>query len=239
MPSSPGQPQGFIDANNLSAGYGNHEVLLGLSFSFSVQQTHVIVGPGGSGKTTLLRALGCDRREGDQFWTRGKLELKSKNPSCLAQLPPPEMRPLEEVLRGQGEKDREPQALLQDLWSVASECGSLLLPTMAQPVAELKSGVRRLAELSIALLGHGDYLVLDEPSAGVDRVAVDWIANVINAVRKQKTVLLATHNVKLARQVADTVLFLMDGEIVETAPVDDFFERPKNPRTEKLIYWGS
>lgn len=140
---------------------------------------------------------------------------------------------------------------MPDLWFRGGlECSAershlMLQPTIPRPVAgrlERPSFLGRCADLFKTLNGDWDLLLLDEPVDVLDAPCQETFAAALRrqqADRAGQTVVLATHNLNFLRRVADYVVFLADGRLVEAATVSDFFDRPQRERTRSFLRTGS
>lgn len=118
-------------------------------------------------------------------------------------------------------------------------------PAIPRPVAgrsERPSFLGRCADLFKSLSGDWDLLLLDEPVDVLDETCQEAFAAALRrhrADRAEPSIVLATHNLRFLRHVADHVVFLADGHLIEAAPVEDFFERPRHERTRSFLRTGS
>ena len=251
-----------IRAQELEAGYGPREVLRSLTFELPADRISVILGPGGSGKTTLLRAL-FNRGGGlpDDFWHRGQLSLPPVLPCILRQSLKPDDRSLCDLLvevkctpndcdylepcleKRTGlpwdTRDRKDcPRLLREIWHAVPEAADALLPCLDEPLMDLPVSLARLAALTALVAPPSPpFLLLDEPEAGTEPETWSWMIQKLRQLRG-KTVILVTHNLQLARAVADYVMLLIDGEIVEAAEASAFFEQPMHPRAQHFVRMG-
>jgi ABC-type phosphate transport system ATPase subunit len=223
-----------IQARELSAGYGDREVLRSVSFDVARHRTCVVVGPGGSGKSTLLSLM---RRTGGEVtpWVRGHLAVPEDPPRFLPQSGLPPDRTLSELLPA----DVAPAIdLVADFWSDIPQAAAALTSVLDLPLGRLPVWQRRLAEFTV-IASHPDaFLLLDEPDARVDGPALEWIGAKIRENRHRQTTVVVTHHLAFARVIADYVLLLVDGVLVEAADADDFFERPVHSRTRDFVRLG-
>lgn len=140
---------------------------------------------------------------------------------------------------------------MPDLWFRGGlECSAerahlMLQPAIPRPVAgklERPSFLGRCADLFKTLNGDWDLLLLDEPVDVLEETCQEAFAAALRrhqADRAHRAVVLATHNLLFLRRVADYVVFLADGRLVEAASASDFFERPQRERTRSFLRTGS
>jgi tungstate transport system ATP-binding protein len=201
-----------------------------------------LLGPTGSGKSTLLRLLAgleapaSGRLEFGPHRLDGRpLPLEVQRRITLAFQRPLLLRGTVQYnvgyglrLRGRRDGAERVQALLERLG--LSGCAR-------QSAATLSGGQTQLAALARALVLAPEVLLLDEPTANLDPARVALVEEVIGEVRRRggATIVWATHNLFQARRTADRVALLLDGRVVETAPVREFFEAPRDSRTAAFL----
>lgn len=222
-------PGPLVRARDLSAGYGREAALGAVSFDLEPLRVSAVLGPGGGGKSTLLRILAGEASGHPELWVRGGLDLPAGPGRRLAQKPEPEPRSLAALIPGER---------LAEVWSAAPEAASVLHAVRDVPLRELSFELRRLAGLTLVLADSAPFLLLDEPEAGLEAGQQAWISAQLRALRGSRTVLLATHHLGFAREVADFALLLVRGEILEAAEVPRFFDDPVHPRARHYVRMG-
>lgn len=202
-----------------------------------------IVGPSGAGKSTLLRVLALLEpptagvlyfggssepvRWPPPLDVRRRVTMVFQRPLLLSDSV---FRNVAYGLRARGADHVRPR--------VEQALEMVGLAHMAQAAAHTLSGgeLQRVA-LARALVLEPEVLLLDEPTANLDPYNVSVIEEALKRLRyhNHTTIVLVTHNVFQARRLADRVMFLLDGECVETADTATFFESPKDPRTRAFV----
>lgn len=206
-------------------------------------QTFCLLGPTGAGKSTLLRMMaGVEQPSaGSLLWRR----------ACWSGGPLPRdwqhrvtmvfQRPL--LLSGSvrwnveyGLRVRKQLDAKKD--QVASLLDQLGLASRAhQSARTLSGGQLQLVALARALVLEPDMLLLDEPTAHLDPAHVALVEQVVRDAcqARRMTVVWTTHNLFQARRVADRVGLILNGQLIETAPVEAFFHRPSDSRTRDFL----
>jgi tungstate transport system ATP-binding protein len=202
-----------------------------------------LVGPSGSGKSTLLRLLNFLEPP-----TRGDISFSGQRFSSTEQMPLELRRRVTTVfqhpmllertvwenvvygLRLRGVRDAR-----QPVQEVLKEVG---LEHLARQRARTLSGgeLQRVA-LARAMVLKPDVLLLDEPTANLDPYNVALIENIIRRLNREQaaTLVLVTHNVFQAHRLADRVVFMLEGKIIEVARTEEFFTSPQDPRTRAFV----
>jgi tungstate transport system ATP-binding protein len=202
-----------------------------------------LVGPSGSGKSTLLRLLNflepptsgeilfagqsCTTRNEISLQLRRRVTTVFQRPMLL------ERSVFDNVaygLRLRGQRDARSAVQI-----VLKEVG--LAHLSRQRARTLSGGEAQRVALARAMVLEPDVLLLDEPTANLDPYNVSMIENIIRQLNQKHgtTLVLVTHNVFQARRMAARVAFLLEGKIVEIAPSEEFFQDPKDPRSQAFL----
>ncbi len=202
-----------------------------------------VVGPSGSGKSTLLRLLNFLEHP-----TTGTITFREHTTNGTGDVPLDLRRQVTTVfqrpvllntsvvqnvayglqLRGVRDGRQQAEAALADVGLTA---------LAGAHARTLSGGEMQRAALARAMVIQPQVLLLDEPTANLDPHNVQLIERAILDMhqRCQTTVVLVTHNVFQARRLAQRVLFLLDGRVIESAPTATFFASPQDPRTAAFI----
>jgi len=202
-----------------------------------------LVGPSGSGKSTLLRLLNFLEAP-----TRGEISFAGQPFSSTKQIPLELRRRVTTVFQRPmllertvwenvvfGLRLRGVRNTHQPVQEVLKEVG---LDQMArQRARNLSGGEAQRVALARAMVLKPDVLLLDEPTANLDPYNVALIENIIKRLNQEQaaTLVLVTHNVFQAHRLADRVVFILEGKIVEVARTEDFFTSPQDPRTRAFV----
>ncbi len=250
----------LLNVQNLRKAYGANQVLEDISFEVAPGTVTVVLGPSGSGKTTLLRSLnGLELPDsgtvtvGDatvdfaQIRRGRRGQLPKAQRAAVAALTArsamvfqgynlfPNRTALENVTEGpvvvQGvsaAKARE--AALELLEKVGLSDHADKYPY------QLSGGQQQRVGIARALALQPDLVLFDEPTSALDPELVGDVLRVIRDLAAEGwSMVIVTHEVKFAAQVADQVLFIDNGLIVEQGPPDEVISHPQNPRTQDFL----
>ncbi len=236
----------LLEVSNLTKRFGENTILDGISFTIRKGEVVVLVGPSGCGKSTLLRCLnGIEDIQGGQILLDGEAVLAgSKELTQMRQkigmvFQSYELFPHMNVLRNitiapekvqkrkRAEVEIEAKALLARV-GLADKADSF--------PRELSGGQKQRVAIVRALILHPEVILFDEVTAALDPEMVREVLDVILDLAKQgKTMLIVTHEMAFARAIADRVIFLDDGHILEDSDPETFFEHPETKRAEQFL----
>ena len=246
----------LLDMAHIGKAFGDNTVLRDISLSVNEGEVVAIIGPSGSGKSTLLRCAtmletidtGCisymDKRaawseEGQPATYAGKEELRRIHGYFGLVFQNFNLFPHYSVLRNvtdapmkvggvsREEALKEGRRLLQKVGLADKET--------AYP-CELSGGQQQRVAIARALALHPDILCFDEPTSALDPELTGEVLKVIRGLAEQKTtMIIVTHEMAFARDVADQVIFMDGGVIVEQGPARDVIEHPREERTKQFL----
>ena len=210
----------MIRATRLSKFYGGHRALGSVSFEISDGETVGFLGLNGAGKTTALRILACDLRPssgtievggvdvvGNPHEVRKRIGFLAENPPLYAEMTVSNYLRFAGELRGMthGElRKRLPEVLsIVDLGGVARD-----------PIDTLSHGFRQRVGLAQAIIHQPKFLILDEPTRGLDPVQIVEMRNLIHDLKQNHTVLISSHILTEISQTCERMLVLDKGRLV-------------------------
>ena len=226
--------------------FGDNRVLDGLSLSVREGEVVVIVGPSGCGKSTLLRCInGLEPIQGGEITLRGqKVDGNSRSIVGIRQKVGivfqnyelfPHMTILENIVlspvlvQKRGRKEVEEEAM-QLLSRVGLEEKRDSFPR------ELSGGQKQRVAIVRALCMHPEVLLFDEVTAALDPEMVREVLDVMLTLARQgRTMVIVTHEMSFAKAVADRVVFIDGGSIVEEGSPEEFFEHPGTDRAKRFL----
>ena len=192
-----------LQINNLGKAYGKHQVLENISFTVVKGEIFALLGTNGAGKTTTLECLeGIRRYDTGKILINGKLGVQLQSSSL-----PADITAKEAIMLFAKWQDLE----VTDDYFIYLGIKAFLKKQYHQ----LSTGQKRRLHLAIALLGHPDIIVLDEPTAGLDVEGRNSIHQEIKRLKTQgKTILLASHDMTEVEELCDRIGVLNHGKIV-------------------------
>lgn len=226
--------------------FGSHEVLKGISGEISQGEVLAIIGPSGSGKSTLLRSINLLEHP-----TRGKVyidgvcinegkvdigKIRSKVGMVFQQFNLfPHMTTLENVIYA-------PSKIKKMSRKDANALGKSLLQKvgLADKIStyppHLSGGQKQRAAIARALAMEPEAILFDEPTSALDPEMVKEVLNVMKGLAHTGiTMVIVTHEMGFAREVADRVWFLDEGFLVEDSPSQTFFSAPQSERAQEFL----
>ncbi len=236
----------MIEVNNLTKSYGNLEVLKGISATIEKNEVVCVIGPSGSGKSTFLRCInlletptgGSVFIDGEKINTknadinkiRQKLGMVFQNFNLF-----PHMTTVENVMIGQvkvnkTDKTAARKQALELLKTVGLEDKADVYP------GSLSGGQKQRAAIARALAMKPEIMLFDEPTSALDPEMVGEVLEVMRELAHQgMTMVIVTHEMGFAKEVADRVLFMDEGLIVEEGSPEEIFGNPRNERTKSFL----
>ena len=236
----------ILRVENLSKRFEDISVINNLSLSVKKGEVVVIVGPSGCGKSTFLRCLnGLEEiEEGEIFLDGEKVSSNKKNMSKTREkigmvfqsydlfphktiLQNITLAPITVKKRKKAEVEKEALKLLDRVG---------LLSKKDNYPRQLSGGQKQRVAIVRALIMHPEVLLLDEITAALDPEMVREVLDVVLSLAKEgRTMLIVTHEMAFAKAVADRVIFLEGGKIVEEGAPNDFFDNPQTDRLKRFL----
>lgn len=198
----------------------------------------VILGPNGAGKSLFLRLLHglLEPNDGEILWNGRVADDDVRKRQAMVFQRPVLLRRsaadnVEFALKAAGKTKslaREKVAQALELAGLAAQAN--------KPARRLSGGEQQKLVLARALVTDPDILMLDEPSASLDPASTLAVEEIVNAAfLRGVKILLVTHNIAQARRLADDIIFLHQGRILETGPAKLFFKRPKSSAAQDYL----
>ena len=235
----------MIEIKGLNKYFGDVHVLKDVNLSVAEGEKVVIIGPSGSGKSTLIRCVdyleeptsGTITIDGTELTKKNHLEMARKYSSMVFQQF--NLYPNMTVL---GNLTLAPIKLQKKSKEEANQIAMAALKRvgMAHKAGEypqnLSGGQQQRVAIARALCTKQPIILFDEPTSALDPEMVQEVLDVmIELAQENITMICVTHEMGFARQVADRVVFMEDGRILEEGTPDHFFENPENPRCREFL----
>lgn len=236
----------ILKLEHLHKSYGTNEVLKDINLQVDKSEVVVVLGPSGCGKSTLLRCINglesiasgsieidgvkIDKNFKDWIKIRQKVGMVFQSYELFEHLSVEEnilLAPMKAQKRPKNEVLKEAKFWLEKV--------GLLQKIKAYP-KELSGGQKQRIAIVRSLCMNPELMLFDEVTAALDPEIVREVLDVmLNLAKEGMTMLIVTHEMGFARAVADRVVFMDDGKIVEIAKPDEFFLNPKTDRARKFL----
>lgn len=212
----------MIEVENLHKNYGRNEVLKGLDVTFNKGGIYAVLGPNGSGKTTLIKCLlgmvipqkGEIHIDGVRIEGEWKYRQKINYLPQIAQFPG--NLKVYELIR-----------MIKDLRQIPGEEAPLIQRFQLEPFLDkklntLSGGTRQKVNIVLAFMFDSPLIVLDEPTTGLDPAAMIALKDLIRLEnQKNKTVLITSHIMQFVEEIADQMVYLLEGKIYFKGAIND------------------
>ena len=236
----------MLYVNNLYKCFGETQVLKGIDEHIKKGEVLVLIGPSGSGKSTFLRCLNLlEKPTSGEITFEGKSitnkecdinKIREKMGMVFQQFNLfPHKTVLENITMAPIKvKKISKEKAIEKAMELLAKVG--LSDKANSYPSSLSGGQKQRIAIARALAMEPDVMLFDEPTSALDPEMVGEVLNVIRKVAAEGvSMVIVTHEMKFAREVADRILFMEDRVIVEDAPPEEFFEHPKNERIRQFI----
>ncbi|GLY16085.1 putative amino acid ABC transporter, ATP-binding protein [Kineosporia sp. NBRC 101677] len=245
-----------VEIREATKSFGTHKVLDGVGLSIPAGQVAALIGPSGAGKSTLLRTINhLDRLDLGYVKLFGELVGVREHRGRLHELSDrairaqrsrigfvfqnfnlfPHLTILENVIEAPLAHRRHPPAEIRQKGLALLERVGIAEKAHAYP-RQLSGGQQQRAAIARALALEPELILFDEPTSALDPELVGEVLTVIRDLAGTGTTLIiVTHEIAFAREVADLVFFLDEGRLVEHGPARQVIDRPEHPRTREFL----
>ncbi|MBQ2643394.1 amino acid ABC transporter ATP-binding protein [Candidatus Saccharibacteria bacterium] len=234
----------MIRIKNLKKEFGKNKVLRGINFELNKGEKVVILGASGSGKSTFLRCI--NRMEeptsgeiyfGDTLITDKNIQKMRQNIGMVFQhfnlinnltvMQNLILAPVKLKLMDEETAEKRARGLLKHI--------GLLSKADAFP-ASLSGGQKQRVAIIRAMMMNPKVLLFDEPTSALDPESIGDVLSLIREVAEAgMTIMIVTHEMNFAKEIATRVIFLDQGKIIEEGKPREFFEQPKTPRVREFL----
>ncbi|GDY26430.1 amino acid ABC transporter ATP-binding protein [Agarivorans sp. Toyoura001] len=239
----------MIKVSNLSKAFDGQTVLNSIDLEVKEGEVVAIIGPSGTGKSTFLRCINYleqpdsgtisvdnlnveakHHQQQDVLALRRKLSFVFQNYSLFANL-----NAEQNIAEALITVWKQPKAeALNTAREILSDIG--LADKAKHYPSQLSGGQQQRVGIGRAMATHSKAILFDEPTSALDP---EWVGEVLALIKKlaqrKQTLIIVTHEMAFAREVADRVVFMSDGTIVEQGSPEQLFNSPKDPRTQQFI----
>lgn len=237
----------ILKVEHLNKFYGDWQALHDINFDLKKGEVLAILGPSGSGKSTLLRTLnGLENyKDGEIIFHGKKIQASPKEWQAIRQKIGmvfqsydlfPNLTVMQNILLAPTKVQKRNRA------EVEQEAHHLLKRVNMDQYAdtfprELSGGQQQRVAIARALAMKPEIILLDEITASLDPEMVRGIEDIVKKLSENDhmTMVLVTHQMNFAKRVADQVLFLEKGKIIEKTPCDQFFTKPQSERAQQFL----
>ena len=243
-----------ISIDNMNLHYGSFHALKGINMEIPEKEITAFIGPSGCGKSTLLKSLnrmndlveGCTitgkvELDGEDIYGDMDVNLLRKRVGMVFQKPNPfpmsiydniAYGPRTHGIRSKAKLDEIVEKSLRDaaIWDEVKD-------RLKKSALGMSGGQQQRLCIARALAVQPEVLLMDEPTSALDPRLTGEVLDVMRKLADEgTTMVVVTHEMEFARKVANWVVYMEDGVIVEEAPSKEFFACPKNPKTMAFLH---
>lgn len=236
----------MIDVINLRKNFGDLQVLKGIDITINKGDIVAVIGPSGSGKSTFLRCLNCmEDPSGGSIVFKGvdiadmsvDINVHRRHMGMVFQhfnlfphmtiLKNMTLAPMKLLKKSQKDAEAQARSLLERV-GLGDRAGSY--------PSQLSGGQKQRIAIVRALCMDPEVMLFDEPTSALDPEMVGEVLEVMKELAKEgMTMAVVTHEMGFAREMADRVIFMAEGKIVEEGTPEEIFTSPKQPRTRDFL----
>lgn len=240
----------IIKTEKLSVDYKNNRVLKDINIKINKNEITAIIGPSGCGKSTFLKTLnGLIYEEGDAK-VGGRIFLQDKNMfdlnrelirekiGMVFQNPTPFpisiYKNLDYGLKYYGVKRSERKNIIENKLKITG-LHDEIKDSLNKSALKLSGGQQQRLCIARALTIEPEVLLLDEPCSALDVMNTMNIEKMLLSLKERYTIIIVTHNLSQAKRIADTTMFILNGEVIEYDKTEKLFNNPSDRRTKEYV----
>ena len=245
--------QSHIRIENLSVYFDDLRILNDISLDIPDKRITVIIGPSGCGKTTLLKSLNRLLDPVDGVKVKGRILVDGediydprmevthirKKMGLLSQKPQPlPMSIFDNVAYGprvHGLKNKKKLERVVEHYLKIAGLWEEVKGRLNEPASRLSVGQQQRLCLARGLAVEPEIILGDEPTSALDPQSSQHVEKRLNELKNEYTVVVVTHILRQAKRIADYIVFLYLGELIEHGPASEVFANPKDPRTRAYL----
>jgi phosphate transport system ATP-binding protein len=242
-----------VTLKDLNAYYGSQHSIKNVSIDFPANEVTAIIGPSGSGKSTVVRCINRMHEEipdarAEGSVTLDELDIYDPNVDVTAVRrligmvfqkpnPFPTMSIFDNVaagLRLTGTKSHDLRNLVErslqsvGLWDEVKD-------RLSEPGIGLSGGQQQRLCIARTVAIEPEVILMDEPASALDPISTLKIEELIDELKERYTIVIVTHNMQQAARVANSTVFMLDGEVIEHDETNKIFTNPSDERTERYV----
>ena len=243
-----------ITTEGLNAYYGRQHAIKNVGLRFPANEATAIIGPSGSGKSTVVRCINRMHEEIPGARAEGTVKLDEVDVyaagvdvTAVRRLigmvfqkpnPFPTMSIFDNVAagirltgetKGANVRERVHGALRAvGLWEEVKN-------RLREPGIGLSGGQQQRLCIARTVAVEPEVILMDEPASALDPVSTLKVEELIDELKARYTIVIVTHNMQQAARVADSTVFMLEGEVIEHGPTTEIFTKPKDERTERYV----
>ena len=242
-----------VTVQGLNAYYGDQHSVKDVSITFPANEVTAIIGPSGSGKSTVVRCINRMHEEIPGARATGAVKLDDLDVyapgvdlTAVRRMigmvfqkpnPFPTMSIFDNVaagLRLTGTKSDNLRERVHRSLRAVGLWGEVK-NRLNQPGIGLSGGQQQRLCIARTVAVEPEVILMDEPCSALDPIATLKVEELIDELKSRYTIVIVTHNMQQAARVANSTVFMLDGEVVEHAPTTEIFTNPKDERTERYV----
>ncbi len=242
-----------VTVKGLNAYYGTEHAVKNVDIDFPANEVTAIIGPSGSGKSTVVRCINRMHEEIPGARAEGSITLEGLDVygagvdlTAVRRMigmvfqkpnPFPTMSIFDNVaagLRLTGTKSDNLRERVHRSLRAVGLWGEVK-NRLNQPGIGLSGGQQQRLCIARTVAVEPEVILMDEPCSALDPIATLKVEELIDELKDRYTIVIVTHNMQQAARVANSTVFMLDGEVVEHAPTNDIFTNPRDERTERYV----
>ena len=242
-----------VDLGGLHAYYGEQHAVKGIDIHFPANEVTAIIGPSGCGKSTMVRCINRMHEEIPGARAEGTVTLDGldvygdgvdvttvrRTIGMVFQKPNPfpTMSIFDNVAAGLRLTGTKSDNLRETVHRALRAVGlwGEVKNRLSEPGTGLSGGQQQRLCIARTIAVEPEVILMDEPCSALDPIATLKVEELIDELKARYTIVIVTHNMQQAARVANSTVFMLDGEVVEHAPTNQVFTNPSDERTERYV----
>jgi len=242
-----------VRVKGLHAYYGDQHAIKGIDLEFPANEVTAIIGPSGCGKSTMVRCINRMHEEIPGARAEGSVTLddvdvygEGVDVTSVRRMigmvfqkpnPFPTMSIFDNVAAGLRLTGTKSDNLRERVHKALRAVGlwGEVKNRLTEAGTSLSGGQQQRLCIARTVAVEPEVILMDEPCSALDPIATLRVEELIDELKERYTIVIVTHNMQQAARVANSTVFMLDGEVVEHAPTNDVFTNPKDERTERYV----